>query len=218
VKLRRQSLNDIELADGRASAWSNVEDNQISLAPSPIALTESVSPYMSKSVGHGKVNKLSVRMTHNGTTLSIRLSWPDPDKDDELADLDQFTDAVAIMFPIHPGASAITMGSSDKPVNAWYWKADETDPFDVYAEGYATSQRRNGSSSGLRATGYHENASWTVVFQRPMRPDEASGEHFAVIDHDLDNAIAFAVWEGSNNERSGQKSVSGEFVKLSVEG
>jgi len=215
VKARRQSLDALELADGRASAWANIEETQISLAPSPIVLTESVSPYMSKSVGHGKVDKLGVRMTHNGTTLSVRLSWRDPDKDDELADLDQFTDGVAVVFPIRAGASAFTMGSPNKPVNAWFWKADEKYPFDVYAEGYSTSQRRPGSTSSLTATAFHENGSWTVVFQRPM---EVPGEDFVVIDHQLDNAIAFAVWEGSNNERSGQKSVSGEFVSFSIEG
>jgi DMSO reductase family type II enzyme heme b subunit len=218
VKVRRQALNDIELADGRASAWSAVEGTQISLAPSPIALTESVSPYMSKSADHGKVDRLDVQMTHNGTTLSIRVTWRDPDKDDEINDLDQFTDGVAIMFPIQPGASAFTMGSADKPVNAWFWKADEADPFDIYAEGYSSSQRRNGSTSGLKANGYHEEGSWTVVFQRPMRPETVAGEQFAVLDPEADNAIAFAIWEGSNYERSGQKSVSGEFVELSIEG
>jgi DMSO reductase family type II enzyme heme b subunit len=217
VKVKRQALNDKELADGRARAWSGVEEVQVKLVPSPIALTASVSPYMSKSIGHGKVDLLSVRMTHNGSVLSIRLSWPDPDKDDELGDLDQFADAVAVIFPIRPGATAMTMGSPDKPVNAWFWKADESDPFDVYAEGYSTSERRQASVSGLTGNGFYDNGRWTVVFQRAMRPGEVSGEQFVLLDQDLDNSIAFAVWEGSNKERSGQKSVSGEFTGLSVE-
>jgi DMSO reductase family type II enzyme heme b subunit len=119
------------------------------------------------------------------------------------------------MFPLQTGASAITMGSADKPVNAWFWKADEALPCDVYAEGYATSERRKANQSGLTATGYYDNERWTVVFQRDMKVAEKNYITFAPAS---DTTIAFAVWEGSNKERSGQKSVSGEFTGLSVAG
>ena len=40
-----------------------------------------------------------------------------------MIDLDSFVDGVAVMFPTVSGASAVTMGATGKPVNAWYWKA-----------------------------------------------------------------------------------------------
>lgn len=213
MKAVRQSLVASELADGHAKAWLAIDEKELPLAPSPLALTKFLSPYMSKKSGHGKVKKIRVRMVHDGTTFSMRLSWLDPEKNDELADLDQFSDAVSVMFPLSKGASAFTMGSSQKPVNAWLWKADEKEPYDVFAEGYATSKRRAADSSGLRANGYYEEGNWVVVMQRPMK---TTGPGFVPIEPGVDTAIAFAVWEGSNQERSAQKAVSGEFVSLSV--
>jgi DMSO reductase family type II enzyme heme b subunit len=214
MKVTRQSLSAAELNDGHSGAWSGIEETILPLAPSPIALTEYVSPYMSKSTGHGKVPEIRVRMTHNGRIFSMRLSWPDPDKNDELADLDQFSDAVAVMFPLSKGASAFSMGSASKPVNAWFWKADEKDPYDVFAEGYATSKRRSAEASGLQANSYHENGHWVVVLQRPMK---ATGQGMVPMTPGVDTAIAFAVWEGGNQERSAQKAVSGEFMSVTVD-
>jgi len=214
MRVQRRLFSEAQLADGHASAWEGIEEQEITLVPAPLALTESVSPYLSRSTGHGKIDKIRVRMVHDGSTLSIRLNWHDPEKDDELNDLDQFTDAAAIMFPLLPGASAMTMGTPEKPITAWLWKADENEPFDVFAQGYATSNRRRGAASGLTATSYHDDDRWTVVFQRSL---STTAELVATIEPGSRSAIAFAVWEGSNNERSGQKSVSGEFTQLAVE-
>ncbi|MBT4162459.1 MAG: hypothetical protein HOE54_14225, partial [Gammaproteobacteria bacterium] len=169
MKVSRLSTSAAELRDGHASAWNRVEENTLMLSPSPIALTESVSPYMSRTTGHGKVDRLNVRMAHDGATLSLRLSWPDPDRDDELTDLDQFADAIAVMFPLSLDASAFTMGSAEHPVNAWLWRADEEKPFDVIAAGYATSTRRPANSSGLIVTSSHDGNIWVVVLQRSMK-------------------------------------------------
>lgn len=213
-RVARAKLNDEELADGRSAAWQNVAKKDIDLMPAPVAMVASVSPYLSQRTGHGKVKKIGVQAVHNGTTLSIRLSWHDPDRDDELEDLDQFADAVAVMFPLASGASALTMGSTERPINAWLWMADESEPYDVLASGYATSLRRAASESGLRATAYHENDRWTVVLQRPLQASDAA---FTTFEPGTEGAIALAVWEGSNKERSAQKAISGEFAALSID-
>jgi len=214
LRVQRHPLSDDALADGRASAWNGIDEQTITLMPAPIGMTASVSPYMSKLSGHGKVKQIAVRMVHNGATLSIRLSWHDPDRDDELNDLDQFADGVAIMFPLLAGASALSMGSPQKPVNAWFWKADQSEPFDVLANGYATSERRPPHDSGLKVTGYHEHDHWIIVFQRPLA---APGESYVSIEPGTELSMAVAVWEGSNKERSAQKAVSGDFRVVPIE-
>ena len=214
MKITRQSLSDADLADGRAPAWGKVAEREFALIPAPLALTASVSPYMATLKGHGKVNRISVRMVHNGETLSIRLSWHDPERDDQLNDLDQFADGAAIMFPLASGASAFSMGSAEKPVNAWFWKADQDQPFDVLANGYATSQRRPPDASALKVTSHYEDDRWTIVFQRPLN---APFEDYVSIEPGTTSAIAFAVWEGTNRERSAQKAVSGDFMAVSIE-
>ena len=102
------------------------------------------------------------------------------------------------------------MGSKGAPVNAWLWKADEPEPFDVVAEGYATSQRRTAEASGLKASAAHARGHWVLVLQRPLVVDGV----FVSLAGDEDVGIALAIWEGANKERAAQKSVSGDFVPL----
>ncbi|MDP3937016.1 MAG: ethylbenzene dehydrogenase-related protein, partial [Deltaproteobacteria bacterium] len=124
-------------------------------------------------------------------------------------------DAAAVLFPLGEDANPFTMGDDRNPVNAWFWKADREEPFDVIARGYSTSQRRPGGASGLVARAEHRQDAWVGVFQRPLRPAPGEFTHF---EPGATARIAFAVWEGSNAERGGQKAVSGAFLDLEFDG
>lgn len=210
MKVSKVKASDQDLADGMSPAWRGVTETKVDLVPSPVGMAEEVSPFMALSEDHGKVSAARVRIASNGTTFSVRLTWVDPDDDSAPGDLDEFADGAAVMFPLAQGASALSMGAESAPVNAWLWKADEAAPFDVFAEGYATSERREAGASGLKAAATHANGHWTLVFQRPI---VAEGS-FVSLAGEADVGIAFAIWEGANKERAGQKSVSGEFVAL----
>jgi len=160
------------------------------------------------------VRRVEAGLAHNGETLSVRLSWQDARRDDRIEDLDRFSDGAAVMFPLLEDANPITMGDAQQPVNAWLWKADRKEPFDVIARGYSTSQRRPASSSQLAASAVYREGEWHLVFQRPLEP--ASGE-FAHFVPGQPARIAFAIWEGNNAERAGQKAVSGAFVEFELE-
>ena len=214
MKVRRVAAANESLLDPDGSSWTGVDTHAIKLAPAPVAMVASVSPQIAMSRGHGKVQQLSTCIVHNGETLSIRLSWEDPVKDDRIQDLDRFVDAAAVLFPLLEDANPLTMGDEKNPVNAWLWRADRDEPFDVIARGYSTSERRPGGSSGLAARGLHRDGAWAVVFQRPLRP--GTGE-FARFEPGGSARIAFAVWEGSNAERAGQKAVSGTFLDLELD-
>ena len=84
----------------------------------------------------------------------------------------------------------------------------------MIARGYSTSQRRPANASGLAARGRHEDGRWVVVFQRPLRP---ASDEFAAFEPGTSAKIAFAVWDGSNAERAGQKAVSGAFIELPLD-
>jgi len=200
-------------ADG--AAWSGLETNRIDLIPAPVAMAAAVSMHMAVSQGHGKVKRLEARLAHDGETLSIRLSWQDPAHDDRIRDLDQFVDAAALLFPLVPDTNPLTMGGEEtKPVNAWLWKADQPEPFDVIARGYSTTQRRPASSSGLAASGLYRDGRWAVVFQRPLVA--GSGE-FVRFEPGGSAQVGLAVWDGSNAERAGQKAVTGAFYQLELD-
>lgn len=210
MKVSKVSASDSDLANGGSSVWGGVDETAIDLMPSPVGMAETTSPFMALSTDHGKVEAAKVRIASNGQSLSIRLSWADPEADDAPADLDEFPDGAAVMFPLIPGADALTMGGPGTPVNAWLWKADEPEPFDVVAEGYATSDRRAAGASGLKASASHEGGRWILVFQRPLEADGA----FVSFKEEDKVGISFAIWEGANKERAGQKSVSGDFEPL----
>lgn len=210
MRVSKVKASDEDLIDGSSSSWNGVPETRVALMPSPVGMAEDVSPFMALSEDHGKVDQLRVRIASNGSSLSVRLSWIDPDDDSRPDDLDEFPDGAAVMFPLVPGAGALSMGSKGAPVNAWLWKADEGEPFDVVAEGYATSERRDAAASGLKASAVHARGRWTLVFQRPLEVDGA----FVSFAEDEKTGIAFAIWEGVNKERAGQKSVSGDFVAL----
>lgn len=201
------------LAAGNTKSWKGIRAVKVSMSPAPLALVASVSPYLAKVKGHGVVKELAVKMAHDGNTLSIRLEWLNEQPRNQLRDLDSFTDAVAIMFATRQSTSAITMGAPGDSVNAWFWKADEQAPFDVIAQGYSSSQRRNGAISSLTTHQTCEKSHRVVVFQRQLQVTEKSCINFFP---DNEYKIAFAVWAGVNDERSGQKSISGEFVNLTI--
>jgi len=214
VRVKRIEASNEELLSVDASTWRALESNDVDLVPSPVAMTAAVSPQTALSKDHGKIRRVQARLAHNGETLNVRLAWKDPDKDDRIDDLDRFADAAAAMFPLLEDANPLTMGDESRPVNAWFWKADQPEPFDVIARGYATSQRRPAATSGLAARASHGNGEWTVVFQRPLQAGDAEVAGF---EPGASAKIAFAVWEGSNAERGGQKSMSGVFLPLELD-
>jgi DMSO reductase family type II enzyme heme b subunit len=214
VRIRRVTATADKLLDVDGPAWAGLESRMIELIPAPVSLAVAVSPYMVLSQDHGKVKRLRARIAHDGETLSVRLSWADPHKDDRIADLDRFVDGAAVLFPLLGDANPLTMGDENLPVNAWLWRADRAEPFDVIARGFSTSRRRPSDSSGLVASGVHRDGEWVVVFQRPLQP--ADGE-FVGFAPGGPAKIAFAVWEGSNAERAGQKAVSGAFLDLTLD-
>jgi hypothetical protein len=74
--------------------------------------------------GGGTVPRVSVRAVHNGKRLALQFTWPDPRPNSELFKYEEFSDAVAIQFPIMPGVDGSPfMGDAQHPVNIWQWKA-----------------------------------------------------------------------------------------------
>ena len=213
-KVMRVAATSQKLLEVDGAAWAGLDAIGIDLVPAPVVLAASVSSQMALSQAHGKVRRVEARLAHNGETLSVRLSWLDAQRDDRIEDLDRFADGAAVMFPLLEDANPVTMGDAQQPVNAWLWKAEREEPFDVIARGYSTSQRRPARSSQLAASARYRDGEWHIVFQRPL---EAGSGEFARFAPGQLVKIAFAIWEGSNSERAGQKAISGAFVEFELE-
>jgi len=199
-----------------AGEWSSVEEHAVDLYQTPIAMVQHLSPFMALSQDHGKIDHLKFKIAHNEKTASVYVSWKDESRDDKIEDLNQFIDSLAVMFPMTPTANSATMGDADNPVNAWFWRADKAQAFDVIAHGFGTSQRRDGSTHGLSVTSQYRDGRWHVVFQRSMRTNMISSRQVSFKPGAI-SGIAFAVWDGSNKDRSAQKSFSGNWLPFEVD-
>jgi len=216
MKLSYIKAENEKLLNPLAEEWSNVEAHEVGLFQTPIAMVEHLSPFMALSKDHGNISRLSFKMVHNVKAVSIHVSWKDETRDQAIDDLDQFIDSVAVMFPMTPTANVMTMGDADNPVNAWFWRADKDEPYDVLAHGFGTSRRRGGSVSGLSVGQEYRDGHWHVVFQRRLRVHAITHKQVGFKPGGT-SAIAFAVWDGSNKERSAQKSFSGAWLPFKVD-
>jgi DMSO reductase family type II enzyme heme b subunit len=192
--------------------WASAASAVVPLEPTPPALVAALSPQMASRTDHGAVRNLRFQAAHNRSHLAIRVGWQMSEAH-TIDDLDQYADAVAVMFPMHRDAVAMTMGAAGRPVNAWYWRAGDPAPFDVLAEGLGTTSRRDSKLTALSAQSRHAEGVWVVTFVRPLVV-EADAARF---EPGVPTGVAFSVWDGGRAERAAQKSSSLVFSELELE-
>ncbi|MBI3603251.1 MAG: hypothetical protein HY205_02225 [Nitrospirae bacterium] len=186
---------------------------------------------------------LVVRSVHNGTDIAFLLEWQDNTKNDRLTP-GTFRDGVAIGLPLGDAPAFFCMGQLDHYINIWHWKADWQSDIDRRAakaaerksEGgevrrFEVIPRRASSVEDLIGGGFStlttkqtqgrvqgkatwKDGLWRVVVRRPLAG--ADQENEARLEPGRLQTIAFAVWNGENKERNGQKSVAPWF-QLSID-
>lgn len=210
MKAKRIDASNDTLLDAASPVWAGALGESVSMAPTPLMMVKEVSPFLALSQDHGAIGNLQAAALHNGRLLAIRLQWAAP-KRDKLDDLDAFVDGAGVLFPVVRGAPAVTMGAPGKPTNAWYWKANTPQPYEVVAEGFA-SVHRLADRSDLKAAAQYRDGQWHLVLARSL----GKAEGLVKLEAGGSSKIAFALWSGGNAERSGRKSFSGEFVDFEI--
>lgn len=179
---------------------------------------------------------LTVRSLHNGTEIAFLLEWQDNTKNDRLTP-GTFRDGAAIGLPLGDAPAFFCMGQLDHYINIWHWKADWQSDIDRRAaraserarEGVRTFEvipRRVSSVEDLIGGGFStlttkekqgrvqgkavwKDGVWHVVMRRPLVSEEQENE--AKLIPGRVQTVSFAVWNGENKERNGQKSVAPWF-------
>lgn len=180
---------------------------------------------------------LNMRSLHNGTEIAFLLEWQDNTKNDRLTP-GTFRDGVAIGLPLGDAPAFFCMGQLDHYINIWHWKADWQSDIDRRAakasEGKASGEvrrfevipRRKSSVEDLIGGGFStlttkedqgrvqgkatwKDGVWRVLFRRPMV--STGQENEARLEPGRLQAVAFAIWNGENKERNGQKAVAPWF-------
>ena len=218
------------------AAWETI-------APIPIPLsgqiiTRPVWPEPSAKV-------ISVRSVHNGKDISFFVEWQDATKNERLTP-GVFRDGAAVALPLGNAPAFFCMGQLDHYVNIWHWKADwqsdvdrrkarakergrkkrgirkfEVIPRrpssveDLIGGGFSTltSKTRQGKVKGEAEW---KGGFWRVVMKRPLTKSGDDTENEALLVPGRMQAVAFAVWNGENKERNGQKAVA-SWLQLLVD-
>ena len=215
MKAVKLQLATRTLLNPGASQWSRVPAEVLLMAGAPVHLQPSRyirTVWAGKPVG--AVRSLSVQTAHNSRDLLFRLEWADETKNTEYGNGSVFPDACSVIFPMNGDAPLETMGSQRAPVNAWYWRANfpEDEAQNIVSRGLGTEEETDGVNIQARAR--WEDGCWQVVFARPLAVDGAAAVALA---HGKPARVAFAVWEGSNQDRAGLNSFPKQWRELVIE-
>ena len=227
LTIRSHVINgDLPLAPDDA-AWDQVSTMTIPLSGQVI--TRPVWPDPSAKA-------LTVRSLHNGSEIAFLLEWQDDTQNDRLTP-GTFRDGVAIGLPLGDAPAFFCMGQLDHYINIWHWKADWQSDIDRRAA--RASERKKGGvrtfeviprrassvedligggvstlttkekQGRVQGKALWKNGVWHVVMRRPLASEEQENE--AKLIPGRVQTISFAVWNGENKERNGQKSVAPWF-------
>ncbi|MCG3173685.1 MAG: hypothetical protein GMKNLPBB_01885 [Myxococcota bacterium] len=106
--------DDLSKPNPGAEYWSKVKPGKITLMAQPM-----VAPRPEKTT----TNELQVQALHDGNYLAFRLRWEDTGKS-EGGRVGEFSDALALEFPVHDGdPPPVMMGAANLPVALYHWRA-----------------------------------------------------------------------------------------------
>lgn len=191
--------------------WSRLPVYSTYLLPAP-PVHQSVKLRFDDGATRGK--HIYFQVARSSDRFYVRLRWKDA-TEDRATTVDDFRDGVAVQYALNDTDTSYMMGSGpEQPVNIWYWRADQNRVENLAAGGYGstttlTEQTVSGDSAYV-TNQVPQHSSWQVVMSRPLA---AKGE-FEV---DFERAIVpmgFAVWQGSDEERNGNKRVTHTWILL----
>jgi len=101
-------------ANPEASYWKSAQ---------PLVVTMTAQPMTTPRPATTTTPNVTVQGVHDGTWLALRLTWTDPEPS-YAGKLGEFSDAVAVQFPIKAGPPPpIWMGAKESPVHIYHWRA-----------------------------------------------------------------------------------------------
>lgn len=178
-------------------------------APATLVALQPAFAGHSAIVGTPGTDQLNVQAVRAGDRLFMKLSWSDRTVNSTIKDTRAFMDGAAVQFPVNGKASTIPfMGDPKSPVNIWHWRADGRTE-SLVAHGFGSATRL--PFDGLKSAAARTDSGWAVVLTRTLKvkPDEGTS-----LLGKSSVPIAFAVWDGENQERDGLKAVTLEWWQL----
>ncbi len=184
--------------------------------------TVSLRPIRARNIWPDKVG---IKIVRNGTHIAFRFTWQDNEANNKLVAATDFIDGVALQFVNtdmpndYIGIPFFGMGDQADKVDIWYWKAavsgrgrhgpvnDDSAVSVLEANGFGTLEDQSEAAQIVEGIGTYKDGTWTVVMRQKL--DASAFKTRKSI------PVAIAVWDGSERDRAGQKSVS-EWFELKL--
>lgn len=214
MKAVKLQLATRTLLNPAAPQWNKVPAEEIALRGVPLHLQPSRyirTAWAGRPIGG--VRTLRVQAAHNSRDIAFRLEWQDTTENRDYGDGSVFPDAAAVLFPLSEQAPLASTGTGDSPVALWYWRATAAagEAEELIGRGPGVFERAAEGLAQSRAR--WEDGSWSVVLAGPLDAKTAGAQLF----RDGTAQAAFAVWEGSGQERAGLHSLSRLWQELDIE-
>ncbi len=194
--------------------WERLPEYRTHVAPAP-PVHESVELRLDEE---DEGRDIYFTLARTSERFYVRLRWRD-DTADTATTRNRFRDGAAVQFAIGDEATSSIMGTGpEEPVNIWYWRSD-ADQIESLAAGGpgSTTRLEQQPVSGDSLYWSSEDSSvghWVVVMSRPI---ETEGDHQISFAREK-LPIAFALWQGSDGQRDGLKSVTEDWIIADIGG
>ncbi|WP_424968356.1 ethylbenzene dehydrogenase-related protein [Dinoroseobacter sp. S375] len=193
--------------------WERLPEYRVHVAPAP-SVHESVDLRIDYD---DEGQDVYLTMARTSERFYVRMRWRDA-QPDLMTSSNRFRDAAAVQFSLGDDATSYLMGDGpDAPVNIWYWRSDRGEVQNLAAGGPgSTTMLDNQPVSGAAEfvdKGSPAANEWSVVMSRPI---PTTGD-YEVSFRRGEVPMAFAIWQGSDGQRDGLKSVSDGWILVSLE-
>lgn len=146
----------------------------------------------------------------------VRMRWKDA-TDNSAKTVDAFSDSAAIQFALKGENTSYMMGTGpDMPVNIWFWTASDTEVQNLAAGGFGSTTHLPEQTVTGKAT-YKvdknpQNNQRRLVMSREIK---TKGKHQIALKKGV-VPIAFALWQGEDEQRDGNKVVTLGWVLMDL--
>jgi len=174
----------------------------ITLMPAPTGIQPGgyvSKAYVDRSTALTPTAELSVNRSKGVIILRWKCSEPIRDASDNPS---QFIDSAAVLSPEVKDAPWVLMGAPGAALSGVLWRADRNPIYNIRSEGLG-SVKRSDPPENWKGNAQWEDGYWILELTLP---------NWRALDET--KQIAVAIWQGSESERGGLKSVSTGWVTV----
>jgi complex iron-sulfur molybdoenzyme family reductase subunit gamma len=204
--------SDIKIFAQKTIRLNDKTANEKLVRPSNNTIIESIADSVVGTVADSIAKPTAnVKAIYNDTLLSVKVEWKDSTQSlISRKETNSFGDAVALELPKDFSKRLPYIGMGDEKQNVYVYlqrAAEEAHLINEYiAAGFGSLTRLSKGASQMQLSYDNQTKKWQALFQLPLTKRNMKQALLP---------MAFAFWDGANNERGGNKFLSGwKFIEM----